>query len=60
MARSPVFCERWESGEVGVWRSAFKGVRHPSKGWLDFDTEMLHDPERDHWFMLYTRRETNR
>ena len=55
-ARSPVFRERWERGEVGVWRSAFKRLRHPSKGWLDFETEMLHDPERDHWFMLYTLR----
>lgn len=55
-ARSPVFRERWERGEVGVWRSAFKRLRHPSQGWLDFETEMLHDPERDHWFMLYTLR----
>lgn len=57
--RSPAFRQRWDSGEVGVWRSAFKRVRHPAEGWLDFDTEMLHDPERDHWFMLYTVRETD-
>lgn len=55
-ADSLLFREHWERGEVGVWRSAFKRIRHTSKGWLDFDTEMLHDPERDHWFMLYTVR----
>jgi len=52
--RSPGFRERWGHGEVGVWRSAFKRIRHPDRGWLDVDTEMLHDPERDHWVMLYT------
>lgn len=60
VANSPVFRERWERGEVGGWRSAFKRIRHPSRGWLDFDTEMLHDPERDHWFMLYTLRTSAR
>lgn len=58
LGRSPAFQQRWDSGEVGVWRSAFKRVQHPSRGWLDLDTEMLHDPERDHWFMLYTERTT--
>lgn len=53
MARSPAFRERWEHGEVDVWRSVFKRLRHPTAGWLDFEVEMLHDPERDHWFMLY-------
>ncbi|AOS61617.1 DNA binding protein with helix-turn-helix domain [Actinoalloteichus hymeniacidonis] len=56
LARSAAFRERWERGEVGAWRSAFKRIHHPTRGWLDFDTEMLHDPERDHWFMLYTLR----
>ncbi len=52
-ATSPTFCECWERGEVGAWRSALKRLHHPSAGWLDFDVEVLHDPERDHRFMLY-------
>ena len=31
---------------------------HPTRGWLSFDSEVLHDPERDHWVMLYTLRDT--
>ncbi|WP_283161936.1 helix-turn-helix transcriptional regulator [Pseudonocardia sp. Ae707_Ps1] len=52
----PEFRERWEHCEVGFWRSAFKRIRHPERGWLDVDTEMLHDPERDHWVTLYSVR----
>jgi hypothetical protein len=33
-------------------------MRHPTRGWLGFDIEMLHDPDRDHWVMLYTPRST--
>jgi hypothetical protein len=33
-------------------------MRHPTRGWLGFDIEMLHDPDRDHWVMLYTPRRT--
>lgn len=55
-ARSAYFRQCWERGEVAVWRSAFKRIRHPARGWLDFDTELLHDPERDHWVMLYISR----
>ncbi|WP_231974125.1 helix-turn-helix transcriptional regulator [Pseudonocardia sp. HH130630-07] len=59
-AGSPEFRQRWDRGEVGAWRSAFKRIRHPERGWLDVDTEMLHDPERDHWVMLYTVRAGSR
>jgi hypothetical protein len=53
-ATSAAFRGYWERGEVGALRSAAKRVHHPTQGWLDFDIEMLHDPERDHWVMLYT------
>ncbi|MEE2054455.1 hypothetical protein [Nocardiopsis tropica] len=32
-------------------------MRHPTHGWARFDIEVLHDPERDHWIMLYTPQE---
>ncbi|MGJ9422917.1 helix-turn-helix domain-containing protein [Aeromicrobium sp. CF3.5] len=54
--RSPEFSRHWERGEVGTWRSATKRVTHPTRGVLAFDTEMLHDPESDHWVMLFTPR----
>ncbi|WP_075741503.1 MULTISPECIES: helix-turn-helix transcriptional regulator [Actinoalloteichus] len=56
-ACSAAFRTRWEHGEIGAWRSAFKRLRHPSHGWMSLDTEMLHDPEPDHWLMLYTPRD---
>ncbi|GAA4686408.1 hypothetical protein GCM10025780_36300 [Frondihabitans cladoniiphilus] len=52
--RSEVFREHWDRSEVGTWRSAMKLLHHPEKGWLRFESEMLHDPENDHWIMLYT------
>jgi hypothetical protein len=55
-ATSASLRQHWDRGEVGAWRSAIKHIRHPVRGWLDFDIEMLHDPERDHWIMLYTPR----
>jgi len=55
-ATSAVFLEHWERGEVGSERSRIKRLRHPTEGWLEFDTEMLHDPDRDHWVSIYTRR----
>jgi len=55
---SASFRDHWERGEVGAWRSVAKRMRHPSHGWLHFDIEMLHDPERDHWVMLYNPRGT--
>ena len=45
---SPEFNSHWERGEIGTWTSAMKRVNHPTKGPLAFDSEMLHDPERDH------------
>ncbi|RST19871.1 XRE family transcriptional regulator [Streptomyces sp. WAC04770] len=56
-ATQTAFRKHWEEGEVSARRSAVKPMRHPQQGWLDFDIEMLHDPERDHWIMLYTPRE---
>lgn len=52
--RSELFRDHWGRGEVGTWRSAMKLLRHPEQGWLRFESEMLHDPEDDHWIMLYT------
>lgn len=56
-ATQPAFRQHWAQGEVSAWRSVVKPMHHPERGWLDFDIEMLHDPERDHWVMLYTPRE---
>ncbi|MGJ9413370.1 helix-turn-helix domain-containing protein [Aeromicrobium sp. CF4.19] len=53
---SPEFNRHWERGEIGTWRSAMKRVNHPTRGVLTFDSEMLHDPESDHWVMLFTPR----
>jgi transcriptional regulator with XRE-family HTH domain len=54
MTTGATFRDHWERGEVGARRSAVKHMHHPTRGWLTFDIEMLHDPERDHWLMLYT------
>jgi transcriptional regulator with XRE-family HTH domain len=51
---SAAFRDHWERGEVGAFRSAVKSLRHPTRGWLRFNSEILHDPERDHWITLYT------
>lgn len=53
-AREPKFCELWDQVEVSAWRSAIKSMHHPRQGWIEYDIEMLHDPDRDHWIMLYT------
>ncbi|NKZ00447.1 helix-turn-helix domain-containing protein [Nocardiopsis dassonvillei subsp. albirubida] len=53
-ATSQSFRDHWEEGEVSVARSAVKQMRHPARGWARFEIEVLHDPERDHWIMLYT------
>jgi transcriptional regulator with XRE-family HTH domain len=53
-ASSQSFRDHWEEGEVSVSRSAVKQMRHPTQGWARFEIEVLHDPERDHWIMLYT------
>lgn len=57
MQTSASFRGHWESGEVETWRSSVKRVRHPTRGWLSFGSEVLHDPERDHWITLYTPRD---
>ncbi|MFJ3404460.1 helix-turn-helix transcriptional regulator [Promicromonospora sp. NPDC090134] len=56
-ATSPTFRNHWERGEVITWRSATKQLHHPTYGRVSFDIELLHDPERDHWVMLYTPRD---
>jgi len=28
-------------------------LHHPTRGWLAFQSEMLHDAERDHWIVIY-------
>lgn len=53
-ATSQSFRDHWRHGEVKTSRSAIKQMRHPTHGWARFEIEMLHDPERDHWIMLYT------
>lgn len=52
----PGFVGQWERGEIGTWTSAMKRINHPTRGLLAFDSEMLHDPENDHWVMLFTPR----
>lgn len=53
---SPEFRHHWERAEIGTWSSALKRINHPTKGVLAFDSEMLHDPENDHWAILFTPR----
>jgi transcriptional regulator with XRE-family HTH domain len=56
-ANSPTFRDHWDRGEVITSRSATKQLHHPTHGRVSFDIELLHDPERDHWVMLYTPRD---
>ncbi|ATE54727.1 MmyB family transcriptional regulator [Actinosynnema pretiosum] len=56
-ATSADFRAHWARAEVGDWRSAVKRMRHPELGWRHFDLELLHDPERDHWVVLYAPRD---
>lgn len=58
-ATSPTFRDYWERGEVIASRSATKELHHSTYGRVSFDIELLHDPERDHWVMLYTPRENS-
>jgi transcriptional regulator with XRE-family HTH domain len=48
------FRSHWAQGEAAAGRSAVKHLRHPTRGWLRFQSEMLHDAERDHWIVIYT------
>ncbi|MDP9795093.1 transcriptional regulator with XRE-family HTH domain [Catenuloplanes nepalensis] len=52
-ATSADFRSHWARGEAASARSGVKQVRHPARGWLAFQTELLHDPERDHWIVFY-------
>jgi transcriptional regulator with XRE-family HTH domain len=52
-ATSATFRSHWGRGEVTAGRSAVKHLRHPTRGWLAFQSEMLHDAERDHWIVIY-------
>lgn len=53
-ATSAAFRSHWAQGEVAAARSGAKHLHHPTRGWLTFQSEMLHDPERDHWIVIYT------
>lgn len=53
-ATSATFRSHWAQGEVATARSAVKHLRHPRRGWLAFQSEMLHDAERDHWVVIYS------
>lgn len=52
-ATSAAFRSHWARGEVATARSAEKRLRHPNRGWLVFQSEVLHDAERDHWIVIY-------
>ncbi|SDD65031.1 helix-turn-helix transcriptional regulator [Auraticoccus monumenti] len=47
------FRVHWARGQVATERSGVKHLRHPTRGWLSYQSEMLHDPERDHWVVIY-------
>ena len=53
-AASSEFCTLWSSHDVTARRSAHKRLRHPTLGWLGLDCDALHDPDDDHWIVLYT------
>jgi hypothetical protein len=52
-ATSATFRSHWARGEVATGRSAVKHLRHPTRGWLAFQSEMLYDAERNHWIVIY-------
>ena len=54
LGASAEFRRLWGEREVQARRSTAKKIRHPEVGWLDLDCDALHDPERDHWIILYT------
>jgi MmyB-like transcription regulator ligand binding domain len=55
LARSSAeFRQLWERQDVTVRRFTSKRLHHPSLGWLDLDREALHDPDQDHWIIVYT------
>jgi transcriptional regulator with XRE-family HTH domain len=54
LAASSEFRALWSSHDVAARRSAHKRLHHPTLGWLDLDCDALHDPDDDHWIVLYT------
>ncbi|WP_432535615.1 helix-turn-helix domain-containing protein [Kineococcus arenarius] len=52
-ATSATFRDHWAKSEVAQRRSGLKRLRHPTRGWLTFQSEMLYDAERDHWIVVY-------
>ncbi|WP_308403558.1 hypothetical protein [Streptomyces sp. 8ZJF_21] len=52
-ATSGDFRRHWAHGEVATERSGVKRLRHPTRGWLTFQIEMLHNTARDHWIVIY-------
>jgi MmyB-like transcription regulator ligand binding domain/Helix-turn-helix domain len=51
---SAEFRDLWAAIEVRTRRSTRKRLHHPTIGWLTLDCDALHDPERDHWIIIYT------
>ena len=52
-ATSAAFRSHWARGEVAAARSTVKRLRHPTRGRLNFQSELLRDVERDHWIVIY-------
>jgi transcriptional regulator with XRE-family HTH domain len=52
-ATSADFRRHWDRGEVTTERSTVKRLRHPTRGWLNFQSEILQDVEHDHWIVIY-------
>jgi MmyB-like transcription regulator ligand binding domain len=53
-AASVEFRDLWDQIDVETRRSTRKRLHHPSIGWINLDCDALHDPENDHWIILYT------
>ncbi len=51
---SAEFRDHWDKQEVTAKRSRSKRLYNASVGWLDLDCEALHDPDPDHWIILYS------
>ncbi|MFF3855332.1 helix-turn-helix domain-containing protein [Micromonospora sp. NPDC002575] len=52
-ATSAGFRSHWERGEVTAARSGVKRLHHPTRGRLNFQSEILHDTESNHWVVIY-------
>lgn len=53
-AASAEFRDLWDQIDVETRRSSRKRLHHPTIGWITLDCDALHDPENDHWIVLYT------